>query len=464
MQLVLTRTSCESTAFINALLRFIFVADDNVSTTQQLASTFELLSHLPSSLLGSISLKSLNYHMGILLLEKQLLSQMFKTSKNESRDSSSLSSSLVGGNVFGYYHSKREEGEDEETKQQRWKKEKTTTTKKKEEEEMEEAWMQLAQLYRALGDDDVLFGLYEKAIICQPQTRQALEAELQGDYSEARRLYTEVLQLLQKVGPHSDVWRQPTRQTHSSLSSREIELWEASLLECYCRLTEWETLAQTILDHVNGDIEKLWSDPCSREPFIRYFVQSHLKLREKWTELMNFVTRALQNDERRAYLERFYTSQLAYLYITQDDTARARYYIQRSYELFLQNWTTLPELQTAGRHLLLQELQRLCELEEFVDVVDDEHNFSSPRPLQRLLAEWRRRYPSHQHDNVNVWEDVITQRATLLVKLHERFVSFWQNKIDPETRQDEVRHTSLSSFVKFFPCAHSLTHTLSLCL
>ena len=47
---------------------------------------------------------------------------------------------------------------------------------------------------RSLGEEDVLLGLYEKHISRQQLTKQALEAELQGDYIKALNIYEEATQ------------------------------------------------------------------------------------------------------------------------------------------------------------------------------------------------------------------------------------------------------------------------------
>jgi len=45
-----------------------------------------------------------------------------------------------------------------------------------------------------LGEEDILLGLYEKHISRQKLTKQALEAELQGDYINALNIYEEATQ------------------------------------------------------------------------------------------------------------------------------------------------------------------------------------------------------------------------------------------------------------------------------
>jgi tetratricopeptide (TPR) repeat protein len=111
------------------------------------------------------SLKSFNYHTGIMLLEKQLLTATAPAAERAVK--------------------KRKSNYDDKST----------------------VWSQLARLYRALGEEDVLRGIFDKEIAKHDYTKvhtlyslqlaceltaalqQALEAELRGDYVEALNIY-----------------------------------------------------------------------------------------------------------------------------------------------------------------------------------------------------------------------------------------------------------------------------------
>ncbi len=86
-------------------------------------------------------------------------------------------------------------------------------------------------------------------------------------------------------------------------------------------------------------------------------------------------------------------------------------YMYITYQQFLAQWVALPELQTAGRRTLLQSLQRVYELEEYL--IDNEHNLLHKYRAEGLIKLWREHHPSPQLDDVNVWENIVEQRATL---------------------------------------------------
>src|SRR5262249_39076893 len=105
-----------------------------------------------SSLIGTTSYKSLNFHTGIMLLEKQILH-----SKGAAGDQAALKKKKLGTQPASLGH-----GDD--------------------------AWVHLAKLYEALGEEDILLGVYEKHIARTELTKRALEAQLRNDYASAMKL------------------------------------------------------------------------------------------------------------------------------------------------------------------------------------------------------------------------------------------------------------------------------------
>lgn len=113
-------------------------------------------------LVGSASLKSTNFHSGIVVLEMEILHE----NSNEGP--------LPGAS------SKRHKGAPG-----------VPTTSEK--ANLEEAWLELARLYSELGEDDVVLSLYRKNLTKMPITHQALEAQLGGDPSQGLILYDKAI-------------------------------------------------------------------------------------------------------------------------------------------------------------------------------------------------------------------------------------------------------------------------------
>jgi hypothetical protein len=128
-----------------------------------------------------------------------------------------------------------------------------------------------------LGEEDVLLGLYEKHISRQQLTKQALEAELQGDYIKALNIYEEATQ----HAAEGKDWGQGEGSNRSlpcafplrvqadvficiasgaeggvAPTEQEMDLWENGRLECLAKLTKWDDLAANTLEEVEHDTNR----------------------------------------------------------------------------------------------------------------------------------------------------------------------------------------------------------------
>lgn len=111
-------------------------------------------------LVGSASRKSTNYHSGIVLLEKEILNE---TIPEAELPSSNKRHKGRGGQINREVHP------------------------------LEDAWLELAQLYKSLGEDDIVLALLQRHLVKNEITHRALEAQLGGDSQRAVTLYDEVL-------------------------------------------------------------------------------------------------------------------------------------------------------------------------------------------------------------------------------------------------------------------------------
>ena len=397
IETLLSKSTRHSSPFIGCLLRTCHDAP------------VDLISTMNPALAASSALSSNNLHTGVVLLEKQILSSAIEqhpaAGGKRGRGARAASNITIDAD--------------------------------------QSAWMQLAKLYKALGDEDVLMGLYSKHL-CQSQfSREALQFELKGDYASALQTYERALKALEEReanaaeqgtarGARASSSSSTSSRTQSSTSSAselddvsdlEIGLWYSGRLECFNRLSYWDELAANTLVEVHNT-EQLWEREY-REPYLGYFLRSHIKTRAKWPALYEFLDNT-KDPQHREYLEAHFLGDLTLLAICRDDLDRARYYITRYYHQFLRRWANLHPLATVGKHNTLQGLQRMVEMEEVLQLFRHEHSISSLVPLQRLLSRWSHRYPSVSESDITVWDDVITTRAILLEKINSRFTSFWK--------------------------------------
>ncbi|XP_002965996.2 DNA-dependent protein kinase catalytic subunit [Selaginella moellendorffii] len=331
---------------------------------------------------GSASYNSQNFHSGILLLEKQILH----------------------GTRPNLNAAKRHRGPSGQTSQD------NAVT--------EEAWLELARLYNAIGEDDYVLSLYLNRLTTQSISHQALESQVRGDTDRALVLYDKAI----------------NETPEGTASKVEEDLWYNQRLACLVDLTRWGEIMEDALLQVKNDetdeydLEKLWH-PKLQDPYLGLFVKGALKVPTHQSLLTKFLQTSLEDSTKRDVLLQRFGTQVAASAVFNDEIDHARCYLAECYKTFRKRWSALHPLAIGARRLQVRILQRAVELEEFVD-------FSS-RPdrsnISRLLSKWRQRWPSTKRDDVEAWDDILQNRLVFLQKLQGLF------NTTPEAKADQAR-------------------------
>lgn len=274
-------------------------------------------------------------------------------------------------------------------------------------------WMELAKLYRSIGEYDILRGIFSSEIGTKQITQSAILAEARSDYSEAAKQYNEAL--------NKEEW------VDGEPTEAEKDFWELASLDCYNQLAEWKSLAYCSIVSVDNenppDLNKMWSEPFYQETYLPYMIRSKLKLLlqgEADQSLLTFIDEAVNKDLQKALIELHYSQELSLLYILQDDIDRAKYYIENCIQIFMQNYSSIDVLLHRSRLTKLQSVQTMIEIQEFISFISRQGNLSSQAPLKRLLKSWTNRYPDARMDPVHIWDDIITNRCFFLSKIEEK--------------------------------------------
>ncbi|KAK2527806.1 Prkdc [Columba livia] len=264
-------------------------------------------------------------------------------------------------------------------------------------------WIELAKLYRSLGDYDVLRGIFSGKIGTKEITQKALLAEARSDYAEAAKYYDEALS--------KEDWQD------GEPAEVEKDFWELASLECYDHLTEWKSLEHCATINIDSgkppDLSKTWSDPFFQETYLPYIIRSKLKLLlngENDQTLLTFIDEAMKTEQKKAIIEMHYSQELSLLYILQDDFDRAKYYISNGMQIFMQSYSSIDSLLYQSRMTKLQSVQALTEIQDFINFMTKRSNLASQASLKRLLRIWTSRYPDAKMDPMNIWDDIITNR------------------------------------------------------
>ncbi|XP_072042849.1 DNA-dependent protein kinase catalytic subunit-like [Amphiura filiformis] len=277
-------------------------------------------------------------------------------------------------------------------------------------------WIELARLYKALGEFDVLQGIFGGRIGTREITKVSLEAEARGDFKKALEKYTEAIE---------------TDWGEGNVQQVEEDLWDESRLHCCEQLTQWKDLEDYAILNIDEqdppDLEKIWSDPYYQEHYLPAMMRGKLKqLLEGGDDesLLQFIDAAMQNQERRAYLEARHSEELAALYTIQEDYNRAKFYINKCMHGFLQDWCGLGKLMTSSRLAKLQGIQRLTEAQQFLELMTNAgvQGRDGCFKAQKLFDQWQGCYPDSKRDPISVWDDVVLNRCLYMDKAAGRFV------------------------------------------
>ncbi|XP_012711305.2 DNA-dependent protein kinase catalytic subunit [Fundulus heteroclitus] len=271
-------------------------------------------------------------------------------------------------------------------------------------------WIHLAKLYRALEDYDVVRGIFGGKVGTKSITCTALQAEANTDFAEAVKLYNEAL--------NTEEW--PDGEPTDS----EKDFWETAALEAYNQLTEWKSLQYCSTVYIDEksppDLERMWSEPVYQEMYLQHMIRSMLKqlqLGERDQTLLSFIDQAMKVEERKKLLESRHSQELSLLYILQEDYDRAKYYTNYAMQLFIESYSSVDTLLTQSRLTILQSVQALTEIQDFLFYIKGDVSVGS---LKRLIGSWTDRYPDAKVDPVTVWDDIITSRCFFLDQIREK--------------------------------------------
>jgi len=338
---------------------------------------------------------------------------------------------------------------------------------------------QLADLYRAIGDEDVVRGISSEMATSE-NVRRALAAETRGDASEALKHYEKAR------APKDDAMLGAMDGSTGSLSAASGALgalpeWEAKLIERGS--LEARSLLGMVDPKAKDALLKLWTHVAQQttdrmihtcEPSVAarpgaaaaHAASSDARgpmtfegsLSEGWVRTW-IVASAKADGAQKAIgwglwpnepagaprpqrdtsrlLEAGHGALLLLDRFAVDDLNAIRALLPRCAHAFVRRWATLHPLAEQARLAELLPLQLLTEAAEVTSLLEEASTLSEDpisgavgqsAEFTNLLRAWTQRLPSVTHHNTSVWDDLICARSRLLATLHqatqERLKSF----------------------------------------
>ncbi|ORY74856.1 FAT domain-domain-containing protein, partial [Protomyces lactucae-debilis] len=256
----------------------------------------------------------------------------------------------------------------------------------------------LTELYAALGEDDMFYGLWRRR--CRYlETNLAISYEQNGMWDKAQQLY-EAAQVKARTGilPFSEseytLW-----EDHWILCAQKMQQWDVLtdlakqegysdlLLECAWRISDWTTDREPL----EASIKSLMEVPTSR----RYTFEAFMALQKTQAKL--------------------------------DTIQEFQRVCDEGMQLSLRKWSQLPVVVSSTHVPLLQSFQQYVELQEASSIYASlatthaQNLEAKSHELKHILQTWRERLPNF-YDDINSWSDLVAWRQLVFSSINRVFL------------------------------------------
>lgn len=108
----------------------------------------------------------------------------------------------------------------------------------------------------------------------------------------------------------------------------------------------------------------------------------------------------MQDESSKSLIDKNFSYELAMLFLTQLDYDRARIYIDKECGELLNQWKNLTKLSQVAQHFLVQKIQKIYEMNEFLNLIKDDIVIkpeSYDKKIQDItisMLNWSSRIPS----------------------------------------------------------------------
>ena len=225
-------------------------------------------------------------------------------------------------------------------------------------------WIELASLYKEIGELDVLLGIFATEIPSSAFVGKLnpIDMEAERQYHAAYERYEELLD--------SDP---------DDFTKGEQQFLETAMVSCGRQLGVWDKTYVVLLTSIKPgtefadiSVKEIWNDNAYSERMLGSYVEclamnaclgidapplvtaSHRTWKQ---ELLYFVEDANSNVQHREFLENRALQFLPGLYAGQSELDRSKVYLIKCIDQFLSRWASVHPLMTATRRALIQYLQ-----------------------------------------------------------------------------------------------------------
>ena len=131
------------------------------------------------------------------------------------------------------------------------------------------------------------------------------------------------------------------------------------------------------------------------------------------------IKAADKSEKNREFLNANFPYELALLQITGNDYSRAKIFCDIMEKEFISKWRLLGEHTDTAKHELIEELQKLCEMKEFLSIMTESK--VTDEQIFRTFAKWISRNQSPFYDSIFSWQQLNASREMFCSNIQMRF-------------------------------------------
>ncbi|OBZ88491.1 Transcription-associated protein 1 [Choanephora cucurbitarum] len=256
----------------------------------------------------------------------------------------------------------------------------------------------LSELYSALNEDDMFYGLWRRRSIYS-ETNMTVSCEQCGMWQQAQHMYENV-----QIKARGGVLPQ---------AESESMLWEEHWIMCTQKLQQWDVL----------------SDLAKHDNNTSLLLECAWRLSD-WTAERELLEQSLHQSmdlslPRQKIFEGFLS--LIKSQTSQDKLPEFTQICEEGVQLALRKWYSLPPVVAQSHLPLLQTFQQYLELSEASQIFKSLSSTNAQNldmksaELRSILGTWRERLPN-MWDDINIWSDLVAWRQHIFSAINRTYL------------------------------------------
>lgn len=261
-------------------------------------------------------------------------------------------------------------------------------------------WLKLSQLYRDLGEFDVVAGIFADKLAVNEQIPRAIAMEQCAQFEGAKDIYESVIE-------------------------RANEIERDFSYESYFRLLElmgdWTTLHTVCYQQLDA-IDDVWTDNWDLECLLPHIMRAELRCvlakDSRSRPFLNSIEQWVRVPDKSSYLTITFGEEMLMLQVANKDYRRARVYAEQHLSAFLGDWQNLTVLSDKVRLSKLLANRTVAEIYGYTDVLLEATGTNVRR--QERVGELRERWclaQPKQADSTRLWDSLLAYRKFIGEKL-----------------------------------------------